>query len=142
MRCWRSGSPATDSIRRRVSSSRTTSPSAPDSRSSSTKSPSSELPSSEERGWLRLVASGMALLTSLTRSTSQPILSATSSSVDSRWLALELGRKLVVGAGHLPYLLAHVHGHPYGPPLVGDSPLDGLPDPPGGVGGEAEAFLG
>src|SRR3712207_4506209 len=57
-------------------------------------------------------------------------------------LTLELGGELVVGAGHLPYLLAHVHGHPYGPPLVSHSPLDGLPDPPGGVGREAEALLG
>src|SRR5829696_6782339 len=57
-------------------------------------------------------------------------------------LTLEFGGELVVGAGHLPYLLAHVHGHPYGPPFVGDSPLDSLPDPPGGVGGEAEALLG
>ena len=56
-------------------------------------------------------------------------------------LALELNRELVVGAGHLPHLLARVHGHPYGPALVGDGPLDGLPDPPGGVGGEAEAPL-
>src|SRR5215211_3039491 len=57
-------------------------------------------------------------------------------------LTLELGPELVVDSGHLPYLLAHVHGHPYGPPFVGDRPLDGLPDPPGGVGGEAEALLG
>src|SRR5215207_4576151 len=35
-----------------------------------------------------------------------------------------------------------MHGHPYGPPLVGHCPLDSLPDPPGGIGGEAEALLG
>src|SRR5829696_830687 len=57
-------------------------------------------------------------------------------------LTPELGRELVVDPGHLPYLLAHVHGHPYGPPLVGHRPLDCLPDPPRGVGGEAEALLG
>ena len=57
-----------DSMRRRVSSSRTTWPATPDSRSSSTKSPSSELSSSEESGRLRLVALGMTLFTSLTRS--------------------------------------------------------------------------
>src|SRR5215211_486598 len=34
-----------------------------------------------------------------------------------------------------------MHGHPYRPALVGHSPLDGLPDPPGGVGREAEALL-
>jgi hypothetical protein len=57
-------------------------------------------------------------------------------------LALESDRELVVGPGHLPYLLAHVHGHPYGTSLVGDGSLHRLADPPGGVGGEAEALLG
>src|SRR5215210_6846353 len=35
-----------------------------------------------------------------------------------------------------------MHGYPYGPPLVSYRPLHRLPDPPGGVGGEAEAPVG
>src|ERR687897_152437 len=54
------------------------------SRLSSIKSPSSELSSSEERVRLRLVASGMALFTFLTRPTSHPSFLATSWSVSSR----------------------------------------------------------
>src|SRR5215218_10313021 len=57
-------------------------------------------------------------------------------------LALELGGELVVEAGHLAKLVAPVHRHPDGAPLVGHRPLDGLPHPPGGVRGEAEALLG
>src|SRR5215210_836524 len=52
---------------------------------------------------------------------------------------LQLYRKLVVGAGHLADLLAHVDGNPYGPPLVRNRPLDSLAYPPRGIGGEAEA---
>lgn len=33
------------------------------------------------------------------------------------------------------------HGHPDGPPLVGNSPLYGLSDPPRSIGGEAEAAV-
>jgi len=35
----------------------------------------------------------------------------------------------------------HVNGHADGAPLVGDCPGDGLPDPPGGIGGKAETAL-
>src|SRR5215210_8244472 len=35
-----------------------------------------------------------------------------------------------------------MHGYPYGPPLVSYRPLHRLPNPPGGVGGEAEAPVG
>src|SRR5918994_187142 len=52
---------------------------------------------------------------------------------------LHLSRKLVVGAGHLAHLVAHVYRNPYGPTLVGHGALDGLADPPGGIGREAEA---
>src|SRR5215216_2538758 len=55
---------------------------------------------------------------------------------------LQLGRKLVVGAGHLAHLLAHVDGNPYGAPLVSNRPLYRLTYPPRSVGGEAEAPVG
>src|ERR687890_742429 len=54
---------------------------------------------------------------------------------------LHLSRKLVVGAGHLADLLAHVNGNPDGRPLVGNRPLHCLTYPPRGIGGEAEAAV-
>src|SRR5215218_3465416 len=56
-------------------------------------------------------------------------------------VALELCGELVVGAGHLPYLLGHVHGDPYGAPLLRYCPPYRLPDPPGGIRGEPKAPL-
>src|SRR5215212_8205627 len=53
----------------------------------------------------------------------------------------QLSRKLVVGAGHLADLLAHVDWNPDGPPLVSNSPLYSLTYPPRGIGGEAEATV-
>src|SRR5215217_8740275 len=61
-----------------------TSPAVSDARSSSNNSPSSEPSSSEPRGRLRLVASGMASFTLRTSSTVQPSRSATSLSIGSR----------------------------------------------------------
>ena len=46
------------------------------------------------------------------------------------------------GLGQLRQLLADVHREADGAPVVGDGAGDGLPDPPVGVGGEAEAPLG
>src|SRR5918998_364990 len=57
-------------------------------------------------------------------------------------LTLELGRKLVIGPGHLPDLLGHVHRYPYRAALVRHRPLHRLPYPPRRVGGEAEATVG
>ena len=37
--------------------------------------------------------------------------------------------------------LDDVYGQPYRPPLVGQRPRDGLPDPPGGVGAELVAAV-
>ena len=54
---------------------------------------------------------------------------------------LELGRELVVGAGHLADLVAPMDRHPYGAALVGDGALDGLPDPPRRVRGEPPPTL-
>jgi len=34
-----------------------------------------------------------------------------------------------------------VHGDANRAPLIGDGPVDGLPDPPGGIGAELEAFF-
>src|SRR5215212_4045676 len=53
--------------------------------------------------------------------------------------ALQLDRKLVVGASHLADLLAHVDGNPDRLPLVGNGPLNSLTYPPRSVRGEAEA---
>src|SRR5215216_511057 len=54
----------------------------------------------------------------------------------------QLSRKLVVGAGHLAHLLAHVDGNPDGPPLLSNRPLYGLTYPPRSIGGEPKAPLG
>src|SRR5918993_802369 len=131
-RRWCSGNRATDSMRRLVSSSSTTSPTTLDSRSSSRRSPNSELPSSI-RGE-RLVQAGGVGYGALHLLEPIDVPAEALGNLFVGRLALEFGRELVVGAGHLPYLLAHVHGHPYGAPLVGHRPLDGLPDPPGSVG--------
>src|SRR5215217_7035398 len=48
----------------------------------------------------------------------------------------QLSPKLVVGAGHLAHLLAHVDGNPDGPPLVSNRSLYGLTYPPRSIGGE------
>src|SRR5215204_4972132 len=52
-------------------------------------------------------------------------------------VALELCGELAVRAGHLPDLLTHLHGDPYGAPLVRHRPLHRLPYPPGRIGREA-----
>src|SRR5918994_2047893 len=57
-------------------------------------------------------------------------------------LTLHLGGELVVGAGHLPDLIPHVHRHPYGATLVGHCTLHRLPNPPGGVRGEPPSTAG
>src|SRR5215217_5557919 len=54
----------------------------------------------------------------------------------------QLGRKLVVGAGHLAHLLAYVDGNPDGPPLLSNRPLHRLTYPPRSIGGEPKAPLG
>ena len=48
--------------------------------------------------------------------------------------------QLALGADHLVDLLDHVHRDADVAVLVGDGPGDGLPDPPGGVGGELVAL--
>src|ERR671910_2198858 len=58
------------------------------------------------------------------------------------WLAAQLGGELVVGAGHLPDLIPHVHGDADGAALVCHSSLYCLADPPRGVGGEPPATVG
>src|SRR3712207_1588446 len=103
-----------------VSISRSTAPAVSEAPASSTKSPISEAPFSLLKGWLRLVASGMASLTSRTCSGVQPERSATSSSVGSRSSSADSS---FVGAGHISHLVAHVHGDPYGASLVRNSPL-------------------
>src|SRR5829696_373370 len=55
---------------------------------------------------------------------------------------LQLSPKLVVGAGHLAHLLAHVGGNPYGAPLVSNRPLHRLTNPPRSIGGEPKAPVG
>src|SRR5829696_3774240 len=55
---------------------------------------------------------------------------------------LQLSPKLVVGAGHLAHLLAHVDGNPYGAPLVSNRPLHRLTYPPRSIGGEPKAPVG
>jgi hypothetical protein len=50
--------------------------------------------------------------------------------------------QLTLGTQHLVQLLDHVHRQADGARLVHDGPLDVLADPPGGVGGKAEAALG
>src|SRR5215211_3771900 len=54
----------------------------------------------------------------------------------------QLSPKLVVGAGHLAHLLAHVDGNPDGPPLFINRSLYGLTYPPRSIGGEPKAPLG
>src|SRR5215217_695497 len=54
----------------------------------------------------------------------------------------QLSRKLVVGAGHLAHLLAHVDGNPDGPPLFSNRSLYGLTYPPRSIGGEPKAPVG
>src|SRR5215218_8938960 len=56
--------------------------------------------------------------------------------------SFQLSPKLVVGAGHLAHLLAHVDGNPDGPPLLSTRPLYGLAYPPRSIGGEPKAPLG
>src|SRR5215216_5516816 len=54
----------------------------------------------------------------------------------------QLSSKLVVGAGHLAHLLAHVDGNPDGPPLLSNRSLYSLTYPPRSIGGEPKAPLG
>src|SRR5215207_7192870 len=54
----------------------------------------------------------------------------------------QLSPKLVVGAGHLAHLVAHVDGNPDGPPLVSNCSLYGLTYPPRSIGGEPKAPVG
>src|SRR5215211_3113313 len=54
----------------------------------------------------------------------------------------QLSPKLVVGAGHLAHLLAHVDGNPDGPPLFSNRSLYSLTYPPRSIGGEPKAPLG
>src|SRR5919112_1400905 len=54
----------------------------------------------------------------------------------------QLSPKLVVGAGHLAHLLAHVYGNPDGPPLLSNRSLYGLTNPPRSIGGEPKAPVG
>src|SRR5687767_8543761 len=54
----------------------------------------------------------------------------------------QLSPKLVVGAGHLAHLLAHVDGNPDGPPLLSNRSLYGLTYPPRSIGGEPKAPVG
>src|SRR6202453_4464635 len=56
-----------------------------------------------------------------------------------RRLAAEFLMQLTLDPGQLVDRLHHVHGHPYGAGLIGDRPGDGLPDPPGRIGGELVA---
>ena len=51
-------------------------------------------------------------------------------------LAAHVLQQLALHPDELVDLLHHVHGDADGAGLVGDGPGDGLPDPPGGVGGE------
>src|SRR5215213_6459729 len=59
-----------------------------------------------------------------------------------RRVPLQLGPKVVVGAGHLAHLVAYVDGNPDGPPLVSNRPLYGLTYPPRSIGGEPKAPVG
>src|SRR5215212_2596057 len=77
------------SLREPTSISPMTVPATSEARSSSISSPSSEPSPSEERVWLRLVASGIALLTSSTSPTVHSRRPATSSSVGSRLSSVE-----------------------------------------------------
>src|SRR5215208_5830345 len=52
--------------------------------------------------------------------------------------SFQLSPKLVVGAGHLAHLVAHVDGNPDGPPLVSNRALHRLTYPPRSIGGEAK----
>src|SRR5215218_9335165 len=54
----------------------------------------------------------------------------------------QLSPKLVVGAGHLAHLLAHVDGNRDSPPLLSNRSLYGLTYPPRSIGGEPKAPLG
>src|SRR5829696_4755798 len=54
----------------------------------------------------------------------------------------QLSPKLVVGAGHLAHLVAHVDRNPDGPPLVSNRPLHRLTYPPRSIGGEPKAPVG
>src|SRR5215217_795547 len=56
--------------------------------------------------------------------------------------SIQLGPKLVVGAGHLAHLLAYVDGNPDGPPLLSNRSLYSLTYPPRSIGGEPKAPLG
>src|SRR5215212_2543793 len=56
--------------------------------------------------------------------------------------SFQLSPKLVVGAGHLAHLLAHVDGNPDGPPLLSNRPLHRLTYPPRSIGGEPKAPVG
>src|SRR5919112_405655 len=56
-------------------------------------------------------------------------------------LAFDLQGQLAHGTADLPDLLRHVHGDADGAALVSHSTLHGLPDPPGGVGGEPETSI-
>ena len=47
--------------------------------------------------------------------------------------------EVAVDVADLAHLFDHVHGHANRAALVGDGPADGLANPPGGIGGEAEA---
>ena len=55
--------------------------------------------------------------------------------------ALQLMGQLPQGGIHLLVAFGHLHGKPDGPPVLLDSPLQRLADPPGGIRREAEAPL-
>src|SRR5918994_1881140 len=56
-------------------------------------------------------------------------------------LTAQLGGELVVGAGHLPDLIPHVHGDANSTTLVRHSTLHGLTDPPRSIRGEPPATI-
>src|SRR5215218_5309537 len=59
-----------------------------------------------------------------------------------RWGSCQLSPKLVVGAGHLAHLLAHVDGNPDGSHILSNLSLYSLTYPPRSIGGEPKAPLG
>src|SRR3982074_330290 len=104
---------------------------------SSTKSPRWES-SSSPIGVSRETGSWETLMISRTLSGVIPISSAISPSLGSR---ARPSRRPGGDANQLVDRLHHVDGDPDRPGLIGDRPGDGLPDPPGGVGGELVALV-
>ena len=89
-------------------------------------------------GWSRLATTRAAWTGPRASAAVVLVASSSSASVGGRcswWVSSHMG------GVHLLVALGHLHGEADGAPVLLDGPLEGLTDPPGGVGGEPEAPL-